>query len=125
MVGTLMKYILMGFLTFLSLTSHSDDPMRPPSQAISLMKELVQPPDQENPSLNNKKEYSALILSSILTSSKRKVAIINNKVMSIGDKIDNARLTHISKNHVHLVEDGKRIDLYLKNRAKISIKPRK
>jgi hypothetical protein len=58
-------------------------------------------------------------LESILKSAERRVAIINGKVLSVGDSIGDAKLRSISANAVTLQFPNKKIQLKLRENAVI------
>ena len=60
-------------------------------------------------------ETGAEAATSILISKDRRVAIINDKMLGIGDKIDNATLVRLTRDSARLVRKGKVINLRLNN----------
>ncbi|MDJ0833337.1 MAG: hypothetical protein QNJ69_07410 [Gammaproteobacteria bacterium] len=58
------------------------------------------------------------VLNSILYSSQRQHAIINNKLVKKGDTIAGAKLIRVEPQRVRLIAKGKIIDLSLKTRYK-------
>ena len=52
-------------------------------------------------------------LHSVLISSQRRVAIINDKSVEEGDQVDGATVKRIDKNHVDLVKNGARFTVVL------------
>ena len=63
--------------------------------------------------LTPKPAVKALILTSILIGQNRKVAIINDQMMVVGDRIGKAKLVKVSRDSVQLLKNGKRIELRL------------
>jgi hypothetical protein len=59
------------------------------------------------------KESGFFTLQSIIIGPMRRLAIINDQVVSIGSMIGGARVLAISKNHVVLFNAGLKINLYL------------
>ena len=58
-----------------------------------------------------RKPQKPLSVSSILVSPDRSVAIINNKVVTRGDVVDNARVVDIQRNKVVVKRNGKSLTL--------------
>jgi len=57
-----------------------------------------------------KKQY---VLNSVLISDQRRVAVINGKRVTEGDRVKNAVVRDIQKSQVSLVIDGANIDIHL------------
>jgi len=96
----LMKLILF-FISCQSVIAMAfDDPTRPPSfRAIS--------------SETEKKTSGSFVLSSILISPQRSVAIINGRTVQLGDWLGNFQVHSIDKTSVTLTEDREHITLKL------------
>jgi hypothetical protein len=57
-------------------------------------------------------------LTSILYSATRKIAIIDDKMLSVGDKISGAKLVSVKKYSARLIRNGKTINLRISNGSK-------
>ena len=107
------------YFTFICLTLGMSvalaqkNPMQPP--AFALLKyhqeRLRRLPNSALPS----KEVKPLVLNSILYSASRKIAIVNDKMLAIGEKVDVAKLLKISRDRVKLIKKGKIINLLLQD----------
>ena len=92
------------------------DPMQPPPLALLKFKQAKwarQPrtsaPKQEQP------RQESMQLTEIIYSRDRKVAVIDDRVLSIGDKIRGAKLVKLTRESARLVRNGKVIKLSLNN----------
>ncbi|MCP4431073.1 MAG: hypothetical protein GY806_08865 [Gammaproteobacteria bacterium] len=95
------------------------DPMQPPAFALKqfrLAKNKRQGAAQAKLITVKKTPEKQLRLSTVLIGKARKVAIINDRMLVVGDKIKNAKVLRILKDSVELVRNGKRIKLVLDNR---------
>ncbi len=90
------------------------DPMQPPPQALRKMRQAQAPkqPLAVKPKADQPKPKT-LQLTSILFSSDRKIAIIDDQMLQIGDRIGNARLVRLTRDSARLVRNGKTINLSL------------
>jgi hypothetical protein len=90
------------------------DPMQPPEYAL---KKFRQAKNNNKPAGNGvkikKAEIKSLKLSSIIYSPTRKIAIIDDQMLSVGATINGARLVKIERNSARLVRNGKVINLRL------------
>ena len=95
-----------------------NDPMKPPAFALNKFRlaklkqngvRLAAKPSVKKP------ETKQLQLSSILIGKSRKVAIINDRTLVVGDKVGKYKLVEILKDRVHLSGQGKRTTLKLDN----------
>jgi hypothetical protein len=95
------------------------NPMRPPAFAL---KKFQQEKNKNKPKVvvvpKKKVASKPLLLTSILYSSTRKIAIIDEKMLSVGDIINGAKLVSIKKNSARLIKNGKPIKLRLSNQSK-------
>lgn len=66
---------------------------------------LVDPTQPEG--YKKERKQTILRVESILFSAARKVAVINGKVVSEGDRVDQAKIISISKDSVKVSSDGK------------------
>ncbi len=96
------------------------DPMQPPPfallkfrQAKSNAKPIVTKPVGAKPVQN------PLQLTSILFSPKRKIAIIDDRMLAVGDRIRGAELVKLTRTSARLVRKGKVITLRLGNDSSI------
>lgn len=102
-----------------SISNTIKNPMRPPAFAL----QKYQQEKNKNKSKvvavqQNTVEPKMLQLTSILYSSTRKIAIIDDRMLSIGDSINGARLVSVKKDSARLVKNGKTINLRLSNQSK-------
>lgn len=72
------------------------DPMRPPGQSAVSVR--VQPGDRPQWQLTQ-----------ILVSPERRLALINDRLVSVGEKINGAKVTAISSHAVELLVEGRRV----------------
>ena len=94
------------------------DPMKPPEFALQKFRLAKLKKSNQLTKTKTKTQKPAakpLLLTSILIGQKRKVAIINDKMMVVGDRIGKAKLVKVSKDSVQLLKNGKRIVLRLNN----------
>ncbi len=94
------------------------DPMRPPAFALEKFRLAKLKNSGAVSSVQSSTGASAanpLQLSSILIAKDRKVAIINQQMLVVGEQIGNAKLIKISKGSVQLLKNGKRTVLNLNN----------
>lgn len=122
-IGTYVAVILLlslGFFGLGALASVSAqelrDPMQPPPLALQKIREAkwAKRP-KTNKAVVKKPPPKALQLTSILISRDRRVAIINDQMLRVGDKIDNATLVRLTRDSARLVRKGKVINLSLNN----------
>ena len=100
------------------------DPMQPPRFALEkyrLAKLKAKPQPQAVSVAQKLPPVAALELTSILFSASRRIAIIDDQLLGVGDSIRGARLIKINKNDVRLLSKGKVINLSL-NRELPAIK---
>ena len=122
-----MQVVLCGAI-FTSGPVYSADgvrnPMQPPAFALKQFK-LAKIKNQSAGKVKKTPVKKAIVkplnLSSILVGRSRKVAIINDRMLVVGDKIDNAKIVKILNDRVELIRKGKRIILVLDNQL-ISIR---
>jgi hypothetical protein len=107
-----------------SLISTSiSNPMRPPKLALDKYQQAIIKSKPKTVVVNKEVvkpkvvKLKPLKLTSILYSSTRKVAIIDEKLLNVGDHINGARLVKIEKNNVYLISSGKTINLPLSNQS--------
>ena len=92
------------------------DPMEPPAYALQKFREAKWKISNKRVKTTiavKKPAVKAMHLTSILYSSERKIAIIDDQTLKVGDAIRNARLIKINKGSVRLVKKGKIIVLRL------------
>jgi len=92
------------------------DPMEPPAYALQKFREAKWKISNKRVKTTiavKKPVVKAMHLTSILYSSERKIAIIDDQTLKVGDAIRNARLIKINKGSVRLVKKGKIIVLRL------------
>ena len=99
------------------------DPMRPPPYALTKMRlerlaSMPPQPKPEEPSIRPEEEFS---LSSVLMSSGRRHAIINNQLVREGQWVEGARLVSLDRDSVRLRRKGQEFTLSLP--SKIQLRP--
>ena len=96
-----------------------NNPMQPPAFALQKYRQAV---NKNKPVVAAVKQSSiqpvALKLTSILYSSTRKIAIIDNKMLKVGDSVSGAKVISIKKDSARLVRQGKIINLSLSSHLK-------
>ncbi len=92
------------------------DPMQPPPFALQKFRQakLAQQSKTDKPQATQSRR-KPLQLTSILFSNERKVAIIDDQTLSLGDSINGARLVGLTRESARLVRKGKVINLSLGN----------
>ena len=94
------KLILISFMSVIFAFAHAKeaivDPMRPPGKSALKI---------------SKQQTKNWKLTAILVSPERRMAVINNKLISVGEKVAGARVKVINSNSVELEVDGKRLTL--------------
>lgn len=88
------------------------DPMRPPAFALQKYRQEKQKQAAAGPRKPAPKQ-EPLRLHSILFSSLRRRAIINDRLLAVGDRIDGAKLVAIERDRVRLSRQGRKIVLKL------------
>ncbi len=94
------------------------DPMQPPPLALRKMRQALaaQQPQVAKPKADQP-ETKTLQLTSILISPSRRIAIIDNQMLAVGDRIRGARLVKLTRESARLVRQGKVIELNLGNHS--------
>jgi hypothetical protein len=108
--------VSLGFFGVGAIASAGElrDPMQPPPFALQKYREAKSAANpRPNRPLVVKPEPRPLRLSSIIFSADRKVAIIDDQMLAIGDRIDGAELVGLTRSSARLVRKGKIIDLQL------------
>ncbi len=117
-----MKFVILMcgcLLTSSVLASAFYDPMRPPAYALEKFRlEKIKNRPTNKSAVAKPKKKQGWVLNSILYSSQRQHAIINNKLVKKGDTISGAKLIRVEPQSVRLISRGKIIDLNLKSRYK-------
>jgi hypothetical protein len=105
------------------------DPMQPPAYALQKFRQAKwKNANKGVKTVSRVKKTAAkpMQLTSILYSPERKIAIIDDHTLRVGDTIRNAKLIKINKYSVRLMKKGKFIDLILNDEltaiGKITIK---
>ena len=108
----------LGFFGIGALASAQElrDPMQPPAFALQKFRQAkwAKQPRTTTPKVAKPKPR-ALQLTSILISPERRVAIIDDQTLSVGDRIRGAKLVRLTRDSARLVRKGKVIDLRLGN----------
>jgi len=92
------------------------DPMRPPAFALQKYRqEKLRLRRQQRPAGGVKpvSKRPSWVLSSILYAPGRRRAIVNGRLLAVGDRVDGARLTRIERDRVQLSIQGRIITLKL------------
>ena len=92
------------------------DPMQPPPFALKKFRQAaVKNKPGPSVTLPVKQKFTpvSLKLTSILFSNSRRIAIIDDQLLRVGDSISGAKLVKINKNNVRLLRKGKIINLSL------------
>jgi len=89
------------------------DPMQPPEYALKKFRLAKNKNSAKTVVRVKKPEVKAMKLTSIIHSPTRKIAIIDNQMLSVGATINGAKLVKIDKHGVRLVRRGKVINLRL------------
>ena len=120
LTGTIVLLILLILVIQISLpqvqAAEIRDPMEPPAYALQKFREAKWKISNKRVKTTiavKKPAVKAMHLTSILYSSERKIAIIDDQTLKVGDAIRNARLIKINKGSVRLVKKGKTIVLRL------------
>ena len=105
------------FIALLSHVARADfiDPMKPPQFALNKLRleKLKNSPAVKPVTSVKKKKSQQWILNSILYSSSRQHAIVNNKLVKKGGKVDGAKVLRVTSDSVSLRFKGKIINLKL------------
>jgi hypothetical protein len=100
------------------------DPMQPPAYALQKFRQAkwnAKPAATTSSALKPKQK--PLRLTSILISRQRKIAIIDDQMLAVGDRIRGARLVRLTRSSARLVRKGKVINLSLDNDLAAMRKP--
>lgn len=116
-VGVLVLLSL-GFFGVGAIASAQElrDPMQPPPFALQKFREAkwASKPKPARAQVT-KPRPEPLQLTSILFSAERKIAIIDNQMLAVGDRIRGAELVRLTRESARLVRKGKVINLSLGN----------
>ena len=108
----------LGFVGVGAIASAAElrDPMQPPPFALQKFREAkwAKQPRPSKPKVAKPKPRP-LQLTSILYSSERKIAIIDDQMLRVGDRIRDAKLVGLTRDTARLVRKGKVINLSLGN----------
>ena len=114
----LLLLLSLGFFGVGAIASARElrDPMQPPPFALQKFREAkwAGKPKPVKPQAI-KPRPKPLQLTSILFSAERKIAIIDNQMLSLGDSIRGAQLVGLTRESARLVRKGKVINLSLGN----------
>jgi hypothetical protein len=89
------------------------NPMQPPEYALKKFRDAKNKNRPAPRTTVKKAEVKSLKLTSIIYSPTRKIAIIDNQMLSVGSTINGAKLVKIDKHSARLVRKGKVINLRL------------
>jgi hypothetical protein len=119
----LFAILLVWLIQPMLLTAQAKDvsvnnPMRPPAVAIQKYQQAKNLNKPKVATGQGKwKKTKTLELTSILYSATRKIAIIDDKMLTVGDKIYGAKLVSIKKNSARLISNGKTINLRISSKS--------
>ena len=114
MMRLLLIFCLGLFFSLQVSAENLRDPMKPPAFALNKFRlEKIKKAAPAVKSVPGAKKAPRWVLSSILYSTSRQHAIINNKLVRKGEKIGGARVVSLQADHVRLVAGGKVIVLRL------------
>ena len=103
------------FIALLSHVASADfiDPMKPPKFALNKLRleKLKSSPAVNLVTTVKKKKSQQWTLNSILYSTSRQHAIVNNKLVKKGGKVDGAKVLRVTSDSVRLLFKGKVINL--------------
>lgn len=115
---TVVVLLALGFFGVGTLAKAAElrDPMQPPAFALQKFRE-AKLGDKPAPAKTVAAKTSAnpLQLTSILFSRDRKIAIIDDQTLAVGDRIRGAELVKLTRSSARLVRKGKVINLSLDN----------
>jgi len=110
--------LALGFLGVGTLVKAGElrDPMQPPAFALQKFRQAksIAKPTPTKTSVSKTKP-KPLQLTSILISPNRRIAIIDDQMLAVGDQIRGAKLVKLSRVSARLVRKGKVINLSLDN----------
>ena len=110
--------LALGFLGVGTLVHAQElrDPMQPPAYALKKFQQArwAEKGKVIKPKVVKPKQ-KPFQLTSILISNKRKIAIIDDQMLSVGDKIRDAKLIKLTRDSARLLRKGKVINLSLNN----------
>jgi hypothetical protein len=106
--------VSLGFFGVGALASAQElrDPMQPPPLALQKYREAKWAANPR-PARTAKPKAEPLRLTSIIYSTERKLAIIDDQLLGIGDRIRGAELVGLTRSSARLVRKGKVINLNL------------
>ncbi|MEM7565174.1 MAG: hypothetical protein AAF353_19350 [Pseudomonadota bacterium] len=112
--------VLSGQISFGALVMAQElrDPMQPPPYALKKIQQAkwAKLPKKTEPKVDKPKD-KPLSLTSILISNNRKIAIIGDQMLSVGDSIKDAKLVKLTRESARLIRKGKVINLSLHNKS--------
>ncbi len=91
------------------------DPMRPPPFALQKFRQAKWARQPQPKTTAPKAKPKPLQLTSILISPNRRIAIIDDQMLAVGDRIRGAELVELTRENARLVRQGKIINLNLGN----------
>jgi hypothetical protein len=110
--------LTLGFFGVGALAKATDlrDPMQPPAYALQKFRQArLSGAPAVSKSTAVKPQQKPLQLTSILISRNRKIAIIDDQMLALGDRIRGAKLVGLTRAGARLVRKGKVINLSLSN----------
>ena len=111
-------FITLGSFGFTALLHAQElrDPMQPPAFALQKFREAKWAKEPKKPqAVQEKPKQAPMLLTEIIYSKDRKVAIIDDQLLVVGDKIRGARLVKLTRESARLERKGKVITLSLHN----------
>ena len=91
------------------------DPMQPPPFALQKFRQAKWAKQPQPKTTASTEKPKPLQLTSILISPSRKIAIIDDQMLAVGDRIRGAKLVRLTLESARLVRQGKVINLNLGN----------
>lgn len=111
-------FITLGSFGFTALLHAQElrDPMQPPAFALQKFREARWSKQPKKPqAVKAKPKQSPMQLTEIIYSKERQVAIIDDRLLVVGDRIRGARLIKLTRETARLEHKGKLITLSLHN----------
>lgn len=91
------------------------DPMQPPALALQKFRQAKWAKQPQTEKVAVKPPPPPLLLTSIIFSKSRKIAVIDDQMLAVGDSIQGAKVISIERDSARLLRKGKIIKLSLNN----------
>ncbi|MFT5220257.1 MAG: hypothetical protein ACI87H_002397 [Gammaproteobacteria bacterium] len=117
---TLVISVGIGYPGVAVMAQELKDPTQPPEFALKKFRQAKLAKQTKTSGAkvvkpSTKTEAKSMQLSSILISNNRKIAIIDDQMLAVGESIQGARVTRITRHAVRLIRKGKIINLTFQN----------